>query len=59
MQTGRWAGSGSRPPNMSPIVTDAIRCATLVLIPARPGPFDVDAANETIEYGGGAHPDAA
>ena len=38
------------PPNMSPIVTDAIRCATLVLIPARPGPFDVDAVNETIEY---------
>lgn len=38
------------PPNMSPIVTDAIRCATLVLIPARPSPFDVDAVNETIEY---------
>jgi chromosome partitioning protein len=38
------------PPNMSSIVTDAIRCATLVVIPARPGVFDVDAVKETIEF---------
>jgi len=38
------------PPNMSSIVTDAIRCATLVVIPARPGLFDIDAVKETIEF---------
>jgi chromosome partitioning protein len=38
------------PPNMSAVVTEAIRCATLVVIPARPGVFDLDAVKETIEF---------
>jgi chromosome partitioning protein len=38
------------PPNMSTIVTDAIRSATLVVIPARPGIFDLDAVKETIAF---------
>src|SRR5262249_4766028 len=38
------------PPNMSAIVTDAIRSATLVVIPARPGVFDIDAVKETIAF---------
>jgi chromosome partitioning protein len=38
------------PPNMSTVVTEAIRCATLVVIPARPGVFDIDAVKETIEF---------
>jgi chromosome partitioning protein len=38
------------PPNMSATVTDAIRCATLVIVPARPGVFDVDAVKETIQF---------
>jgi chromosome partitioning protein len=38
------------PPNMSPVVTDAIRSATLVVIPARPGVFDIDAVKETIGF---------
>jgi chromosome partitioning protein len=38
------------PPNMSATVTDAIRCATLVVIPARPGVFDIDAVKETIDF---------
>ncbi len=38
------------PPNMSAVVTEAIRCATIVVIPARPGVFDVDAVKETIEF---------
>jgi chromosome partitioning protein len=38
------------PPNMSGIVNDAIRAATLVVIPARPSVFDIDAVKETIEY---------
>jgi len=38
------------PPQMSGIVNDAIRAATLVVIPARPSVFDVDAVNETIAY---------
>jgi chromosome partitioning protein len=38
------------PPNMSAIVTEAIRCATIVVIPARPGVFDLDAVKETIEF---------
>jgi chromosome partitioning protein len=36
------------PPNMSAVVEDAIRNATMVVIPARPGVFDVDAVQETI-----------
>jgi chromosome partitioning protein len=35
-------------PNMSPAVTEAIRSATLVLIPARPTLFDLAAVRETI-----------
>ena len=38
------------PPNMSAVVTDAIRAATLVVIPARPGVFDLDAVKETIGF---------
>ncbi len=38
------------PPNMSSVVTEAIRCATIVVIPARPGVFDLDAVKETIEF---------
>jgi len=38
------------PPNMSAVVTEAIRCATLVVIPARPGVFDIDAVRETVEF---------
>ena len=37
-------------PNMSASVTDAIRTATLVVIPCRPGVFDLDAVKETIEF---------
>ncbi len=36
------------PPNMSAVVDDAIKNATLVIIPARPGVFDVNAVQETI-----------
>jgi cellulose biosynthesis protein BcsQ len=36
------------PPNMSAVVDDAVRNATLVVIPARPGVFDVAAVEETI-----------
>jgi chromosome partitioning protein len=35
-------------PNVSPSVTEAIRSATLVLIPARPTLFDLAAVRETI-----------
>ncbi len=38
------------PPNMSAVVVEAIRCATIVVIPARPGVFDIDAVKETIEF---------
>jgi cellulose biosynthesis protein BcsQ len=38
------------PANMSAPVTDAIRCATLVVVPARPGVFDIDAVKETIAF---------
>ena len=38
------------PPNMSAAVTDAIRAATLVIIPCRPGVFDIDAVQETIVF---------
>ena len=36
------------PPNMSAVVEDAIRNATMVVIPARPGVFDVDAVQDTV-----------
>jgi cellulose biosynthesis protein BcsQ len=38
------------PPQMSGIVNDAVRTATLVVIPARPSVFDLDAVKETIAY---------
>src|SRR6266480_2874376 len=37
------------PPNISAVVDDAIRNATMVIIPARPGVFDVNAVQETIQ----------
>ena len=37
------------PPNLSAVVDDAIRNATMVIIPARPGVFDVNAVQETIQ----------
>src|SRR6201989_2257537 len=37
------------PPNMSAVVEDAIRNATMVIIPARPGVFDVNAVQQTIQ----------
>jgi len=37
-------------PNLSASVTDAIRTATLVVIPCRPGVFDLDAVKHTIEF---------
>ena len=37
-------------PQVSGIVNDAIKAATLVVIPARPSVFDVDAVKETIAY---------
>jgi chromosome partitioning protein len=37
-------------PNMSASVTDAIGCATLAIIPCRPGVFDLDAVKETIGF---------
>src|ERR1700722_2831931 len=36
------------PPNASSVVEDAARNATMVVIPARPGVFDVNAVQETI-----------
>src|ERR1700680_737255 len=36
------------PPNMSAVVEDAIKNATMVVIPARPGVFDVNAGQGTI-----------
>ena len=36
------------PPNKSSLVTEAIRLATLVVIPARPGVFDLAAVEDTI-----------
>lgn len=38
------------PPNMSAAATEAIRVATLVVIPARPTIFDMMAVKETIEH---------
>ena len=37
------------PPNLSAVVEDSIRNATMVIIPARPGVFDVNAVQETIQ----------
>jgi chromosome partitioning protein len=37
------------PPNMSSVVEDAVKNATMVIIPARPGVFDVNAVQETIQ----------
>src|SRR6201992_3043555 len=37
------------PPNTSAVVEDAIRNATMVIIPARPGVFDVNAVQDTIQ----------
>lgn len=37
------------PPNLSAVVDDAIRNATMVVIPARPGVFDVNAVQGTIQ----------
>jgi cellulose biosynthesis protein BcsQ len=37
-------------PNLSASVADAIRCATLAIIPCRPGVFDLDAVKETIGF---------
>jgi len=37
-------------PNMSASVTDAIRAATLVIVPCRPGVFDLDAVTETTDF---------
>jgi chromosome partitioning protein len=37
------------PPNVSAVVEDAIKNATLVVIPARPGVFDVNAVQDTIQ----------
>ena len=36
------------PPNMSVSVADALQCATLVIVPCRPGVFDLNAVQETI-----------
>ncbi len=37
-------------PNMSAGVTDAMRTATLVVIPCRPGVFDLEAVKDTIAF---------
>ena len=38
------------PPNMSACVTDAMRAATIVVVPCRPGIFDLDAVKETVSF---------
>jgi chromosome partitioning protein len=38
------------PPNTSMSVIEAIEAATLVIIPCRPGLFDIDAVQETIAF---------
>ena len=38
------------PPNMSACVTDAMRAATIVVVPCRPGIFDLDAVRETVSF---------
>jgi chromosome partitioning protein len=37
-------------PSMSTTVTEAIRAATLVVVPCRPGVFDLDAVKETVSF---------
>jgi chromosome partitioning protein len=37
-------------PNMSASVTEAIRAATLVVIPSRPALFDLDAVKQTVDF---------
>ena len=37
-------------PNMSSSVTEAIRAATLVVVPCRPGVFDLEAVRETVSF---------
>ncbi|MDB5652794.1 MAG: Cobyrinic acid a,c-diamide synthase, partial [Tardiphaga sp.] len=37
------------PPNTAAVVDDAIKNATMVIIPARPGVFDVNAVQDTIQ----------
>lgn len=37
-------------PNMSASVTEAMRAATLVVVPCRPGVFDLEAVKETIAF---------
>ncbi len=37
-------------PNMSTSVTDAMRAGTLVVVPCRPGVFDLEAIRETIGF---------
>jgi chromosome partitioning protein len=37
-------------PNMSSGVTEAIRAATLVVVPCRPGVFDLEAVRETVSF---------
>ena len=38
------------PPNLSALVCEAIRAATLVVIPTRPAVFDLNAVRETIDF---------
>ncbi len=37
-------------PNMAASVTDAIRAATLVIVPCRPTLFDLEAVKETVDF---------
>jgi len=37
-------------PNMSASVTDAVRTATLVVVPCRPGVFDLESVKDTIAF---------
>ena len=37
------------PPNTSAVVEDSIKSATMVIVPARPGVFDVNAVQDTIQ----------
>lgn len=38
------------PPNMSASVIDAVACATLLIVPCRPGVFDINAVLETVSF---------
>ena len=42
-------GADRHAANLSAVVDDAIKNATMVIIPARPGVFDVNAVQETIQ----------